>query len=64
MLIFVGLFVLAVVKYRVQTYTGSLPGSDTDANVHVNLFGERGDMGKRILFQSNNETKFLEGQVR
>lgn len=50
-------------KYRVETCTGSLPGSDTEANVFVNLFGERGDMGKRLLFRSNNDTKFAEGQV-
>lgn len=50
-------------KYRVETYTGSLPGSDTEANVFVNLFGERGDMGKRLLFRSNNDIKFAEGQV-
>ena len=49
--------------YQVHVYTGSEPSADTDANVYIMLFGERGDTGRRLLQRSNNERKFQEGQV-
>ena len=55
--------VLPVITYRVEVHTGSEPGADTDANVFLTLFGERGDSGKRSLNQSNHKEMFLEGQV-
>ena len=55
--------VLAVIRYQVHVFTGSATGSDTDANVYLNLWGERGDTGKRQLNKSNNPMMFLSGQV-
>ena len=39
-------------------------GADTEADIYLNVFGERGDWGKRYLRQSNNKTKYRTGQVR
>ncbi|XP_064626993.1 lipoxygenase homology domain-containing protein 1-like isoform X2 [Lineus longissimus] len=58
--------VLPVVTYLIEVATGGEPGSDTDANVYINLYGERGDTGKRLLnrgpteglFQLNARDKF------
>ncbi len=53
-----------MVTYLVEVYTGSLLGSDTEANVFVTLHGESGDTGRRILHKSlNHQDKFLESQV-
>ena len=55
---------LPVVIYTVEVYTGSKPGSDTEASLYIELYGKRGDSGRRVLYQSkNNDTKFQEGQV-
>ncbi|XP_030070331.1 lipoxygenase homology domain-containing protein 1 [Microcaecilia unicolor] len=55
---------LPLVDYEIHIYTGTKPGSDTDANVHINLIGTRGDSGKRKLHQSKNQTsRFQQGQV-
>ena len=35
----------------------------TDANVYVNVFGERGDTGIRALRKSQNMNKFEKGKV-
>ena len=35
-----------------EVRTGTKPGSDTEANVHLQLFGERGDTGVRKLLKS------------
>lgn len=53
----------SVIRYEVEVYTGREAGADTDANVYIQLFGERGDTGKRGLVQSDNEDMFQEGQV-
>ncbi|CAH1776005.1 unnamed protein product [Owenia fusiformis] len=55
--------VLPVLRYEIEVHTGTEPGSDTDANVYLQLSGERGDTGKRLLHRSDKEQKFLEGQV-
>ncbi|KAK2179893.1 hypothetical protein NP493_465g00008 [Ridgeia piscesae] len=55
--------VLPVVKYQVLVRTGELTGADTDANVYVVLYGERGDTGRRRLVYSDNPVKFREGQL-
>ena len=52
-----------VVKYQVLVRTGELTGADTDANVYVVLYGERGDTGRRRLVYSENPINFREGQV-
>ena len=38
-------------------------GADTEADIYLNVFGERGDWGKRYLRQSNNSKKYRTGQV-
>ena len=51
-------------KYLVQVYTGSKSRAGTDANVYINVFGERGDTGVRPLKQSKtNRNKFEKGKV-
>ncbi len=59
---------LAVVRYRVWVRTGQVDSAelDPDAHVHLCLYGERGDTGKRLVsfMQSDHKEKFLEGQVR
>ena len=50
-------------KYVVQVFTGSKSMAGTDANVYINLFGERGDTGVRGLRKSQNMNKFEKGQV-
>lgn len=50
--------------YFITVATGTEPNSATEANVYINIFGEKGDTGKRLLHRSQNEDVFLEGQVR
>ncbi len=52
-------------KYKVWVHTGKEDGSDTDANVYLCLYGERGDTGKRVIsyMESDHDDKFIEGQV-
>ncbi|KAL4225451.1 Lipoxygenase y domain-containing protein 1 [Mactra antiquata] len=50
-------------KYNVQVYTGSKSMAGTDANVYINIFGERGDTGVRFLTKSQNRNKFEKGKM-
>ena len=51
------LFVFCVaLRYVVSTYTGSVRGAGTDANVFVTIFGSNGDTGDRRL--DNNKNNF------
>lgn len=50
-------------KYIVQVFTGSKSMAGTDANVYIDIFGERGDTGKRPLTKSQNINKFEKGKV-
>lgn len=43
---------LASIKYEIIVYTGDKFGAGTNANVHIVLYGEHGDTGKRALTQS------------
>ncbi|XP_066545811.1 oxygen-regulated protein 1 [Amia ocellicauda] len=53
-----------VLVYQVHVHTGSRPGADTDSTVYMNIFGSRGDTGKRKLHRSQNqEVTFQQGQV-
>ena len=54
---------LPVEKYKVQVFTGSKSMAGTDANVYINVFGERGDTGVRALRKSQNFNKFEKGKV-
>ncbi|XP_062409544.1 lipoxygenase homology domain-containing protein 1-like [Sardina pilchardus] len=50
---------LPLIKYRVTICTGNVSGSGTDASVYMTLFGDLGDTGERLMFQSqNNVNKF------
>ncbi|XP_071154983.1 lipoxygenase homology domain-containing protein 1-like isoform X1 [Mytilus edulis] len=55
--------VLPLVRYHVILTTGKEPGSETDSNVYINIAGEKGDTGRRMLLQSNNVSKFKVGQT-
>lgn len=58
-------FLLVVLVYEVHVYTGAKLGAETDSNVYINIFGTRGDAGKRKLHRSkNNNVKFRHGQVK
>ncbi len=57
-------YFVSVVWYQLNVFTGSEPASDTEANVYIQLFGEKGDCGKRWLVKAaNNEELFQLGQV-
>ncbi|XP_012939779.1 lipoxygenase homology domain-containing protein 1 isoform X2 [Aplysia californica] len=54
---------LPVVKYVVTVYTGKDPGSETEAQIYINMFGDIGDCGKRWLRLTNRPTPFQRGQA-
>ena len=52
-------------NYLLTVYTGKEDGAGTKANVYVQIYGERGDTGRRKLLKSiNHDDKFITGQVR
>ena len=54
----------SVLAYKVIVYTGDKFGAGTDANVFINIFGDRGDTGDRPLLKSKNVNKFERKQVK
>lgn len=56
--------VLTVVIYKVDVFTGNVPGADCEANIYLHLYGSRGDAGKRQLYHTlaGNKVKFQQGQ--
>jgi len=58
----------AVLKYRLDVFTGDLPDASTKSAVYVMLVGDRGDTGHRKLLKSltaySNSEMFQQGQVR
>ncbi|CAN9504554.1 unnamed protein product [Ophioblennius macclurei] len=53
---------LPLIKYHVTICTGNVSGSGTDASVFLNLMGDFGDTGERLMFISkNNVNKFEKG---
>ena len=57
-------FSFIVLLYPVFVYTGSKRGAGTNANVFIDIFGERGDTGNRPLLKSkSNRNKFERNQV-
>lgn len=59
------LFPFTVIKYRVTICTGNVGGGGTDASVFLNIIGDLGDMGERLMIMSkNNVNKFEKGNVR
>lgn len=58
------LFASSVIKYRVTICTGNVSGSGTDATVFLNVIGDLGDTGDRLMIMSkNNVNKFEKGNV-
>ncbi|KAI8774235.1 lipoxygenasey domain-containing protein 1 [Biomphalaria glabrata] len=53
---------LPVVKYFVTVFTGREPGSESNAKIHLNIFGDLGDSGKRLLRISDKVKPFQRGQ--
>lgn len=57
-------FPFSVIKYRVTICTGNVSGSGTDASVFLNVIGDLGDTGERLMIMSkNNVNKFEKGNV-
>jgi hypothetical protein len=55
---------LPIVTYEVEVHTGKKSSAGTNADVFVNLFGERGDTGERVLKKSQtNKNPFEKGKV-
>ncbi|KAI3361755.1 hypothetical protein L3Q82_002099 [Scortum barcoo] len=53
---------LPLIKYRVTICTGNVSGSGTDASVFLNIIGDLGDTGERLMIMSkNNVNKFEKG---
>ncbi|XP_030006124.1 lipoxygenase homology domain-containing protein 1 [Sphaeramia orbicularis] len=53
---------LPLIKYRVTICTGNVSGSGTDATVFLNVIGDLGDTGERLMITSkNNVNKFEKG---
>uniref|UniRef100_A0A8C6KMV9 ST8 alpha-N-acetyl-neuraminide alpha-2,8-sialyltransferase 5 n=1 Tax=Nothobranchius furzeri TaxID=105023 RepID=A0A8C6KMV9_NOTFU len=51
-----------VIKYRVTICTGDVSGSGTDASVFLNVIGDLGDTGERLMVTSKtNVNKFEKG---
>lgn len=50
-------------KYFVTVFTGREPGSESNAKIHLNIFGDLGDSGKRLLRISDKVKPFQRGQV-
>ena len=51
-------------QYQLQVHTGDVPEADTEAEIFVTMFGERGDSGRRRLFKSKSDGKaFTKGKV-
>ena len=56
---------ILVYQYQVELYTGSESKPGTNADVSLQIFGQRGDTGLRKLMASKtNENNFEPGKVR
>uniref|UniRef100_A0A2K6MCD9 Oxygen-regulated protein 1 n=1 Tax=Rhinopithecus bieti TaxID=61621 RepID=A0A2K6MCD9_RHIBE len=58
-----GQAIFPLVRYQVDVYTGKLKHAETESEVFLCLFGERGDSGLRLLYKSNMQVKFQRGQI-
>ncbi|XP_055968457.1 oxygen-regulated protein 1 [Sorex fumeus] len=57
-----GQAVFPLVRYQVDVHTGELKQAETESEVFLCLYGERGDSGLRLLRQSDMPAKFRRGQ--
>ncbi|XP_069846828.1 oxygen-regulated protein 1 isoform X3 [Dipodomys merriami] len=55
--------IFPLVKYQVEVYTGQLKQAETESEVSLCLYGERGDSGLRLLHKSNMPVRFRRGQI-
>uniref|UniRef100_A0A8C2K356 Lipoxygenase homology domains 1a n=1 Tax=Cyprinus carpio TaxID=7962 RepID=A0A8C2K356_CYPCA len=56
------IYLIFHISYRVTICTGNISGSGTDASVYLNIIGDLGDTGERLMFMSkNNANKFEKG---
>nr|XP_056710895.1 oxygen-regulated protein 1 [Euleptes europaea] len=55
---------LKEVTYSIRVYTGGLPASETDADIFMTIFGEKGYSCQRRLKNSKSCAHFGKGQVR
>ncbi|XP_046497511.1 oxygen-regulated protein 1 isoform X11 [Equus quagga] len=58
-----GQAIFPLVRYHVDVHTGQLKQAETESEVSLCLFGERGDSGLRLLYKSNMPVKFQRGQI-
>ncbi len=50
--------------YNIRIKTGDRLGAGTDANVHLKIFGEKGDTDKiRLVSSDNTSNKFEKGRI-
>lgn len=58
------LFMVLVHQYEVEVITGNHWAAETDADLFVTIFGDKGDSGRRKLYHSYQEgDKFQRGKV-
>ena len=58
------IYFVTVHNYYVSIHTGNVKEAGTSADVTFNLYGERGDTGKRkVVSTINTDTKWQQGQV-
>ncbi|KAK2499768.1 hypothetical protein MC885_010413, partial [Smutsia gigantea] len=58
-----GQAIFPLVRYHVDIHTGQLKQAETESEVSLCLYGERGDSGLRLLYKSNMPLKFQRGQI-
>ena len=46
-----------VIGYQLQVFTGKDDSAATDAGIHVTIYGDKGDTGKRKLYQNDDGEK-------
>ncbi|KAI5242601.1 Oxygen-Regulated Protein 1 [Manis pentadactyla] len=54
---------VVLVRYHVDIHSGQLKQAETEPEVSLCLYGERGDSGLRLLYKSNMPVKFQRGQI-
>ncbi len=52
------------VTYAISVFTGNRWGADFDADLFMELWGEKGESGKIWLKQESSDQKFLQNQVQ
>ena len=61
------MFLSLVETYEIRTLTGKEDNNGTKSNIFINIFGKKGDTGKRQLLhknQNDQEKQFQQGKVK